>query len=144
VTAAILHSATSPWDTLDDDVARRRPTRRGCRAGEWPSIADVADVAVPRWMTHALCVTADPQTFKRAESATYQSRAVWKARAICAACPVRRECLESAMEHEEEYGRTIRIGVWGGMSPFEREQYWPEWNAEREIVRRVRRVGTPT
>jgi WhiB family transcriptional regulator, redox-sensing transcriptional regulator len=38
------------------------------------------------------------------------------ARAICAGCPVRRQCLESAMSAD------IRYGLWGGLSEDERRK----------------------
>lgn len=46
-----------------------------------------------------------------------------KAKAICAGCEVRDECLEGADERDE------RHGIWGGLTPTER--------------RRIRRVRTP-
>jgi Transcription factor WhiB len=42
-----------------------------------------------------------------------------KARQVCAACPVRRECLQYAMEADE-------LGIWGGMH---RQQAEPEEEA---------------
>ena len=38
------------------------------------------------------------------------------ARQVCMACDVRAACLQWALDHEE------RFGVWGGMSPEERQQ----------------------
>lgn len=40
--------------------------------------------------------------------------AVRQAKAVCAGCPVRKECLEYALTHSE------RQGVWGGKSARER------------------------
>ncbi len=39
-----------------------------------------------------------------------------RAKAVCRACPVRRECLDWAVEANE------RAGVWGGTTPDERAQ----------------------
>lgn len=39
-----------------------------------------------------------------------------EAKAICAGCPVRKECLDYALENEMEYG------IWGGTSPTERRR----------------------
>jgi WhiB family redox-sensing transcriptional regulator len=36
------------------------------------------------------------------------------ARAVCAGCPVRQECLDYALENREPYG------MWGGLAPMER------------------------
>jgi WhiB family transcriptional regulator, redox-sensing transcriptional regulator len=38
------------------------------------------------------------------------------AKAICALCPVRRPCLQYALDHDE------RFGVWGGLSERERRR----------------------
>jgi len=38
------------------------------------------------------------------------------ARALCAGCPVRADCLDHAISHGEEYG------MWGGMTPSERRR----------------------
>jgi len=37
------------------------------------------------------------------------------AKAVCAECPVRAECLEHAITHQE------RFGIWGGLNPVERQ-----------------------
>lgn len=49
---------------------------------------------------------------------------VWdRARAICADCPVKGDCLEYQMTFEEASGR--RDGMWGGLTPKEREHlFW--------------------
>jgi WhiB family redox-sensing transcriptional regulator len=39
-----------------------------------------------------------------------------KAKAICGWCPVRAECLEWALDNDE------RFGIWGGLSPLERQR----------------------
>lgn len=43
--------------------------------------------------------------------------AVEKARTVCRRCPVFVDCLEYAV------GNDIQFGVWGGMTPGEREKY---------------------
>jgi WhiB family transcriptional regulator, redox-sensing transcriptional regulator len=63
----------------------------------------------PEWMTRGLCAQTDPEQFFPDPGA--QSRA---AKAVCSHCPVRAECLEYAIEHDE------RWGVWGGLSERER------------------------
>lgn len=71
------------------------------------------------WAIKAACKSSDPDLFfpELGQKGT-------EAKKICARCPVRRECLDYAIAHEE------RFGIWGGMSDRER--------------RRIRRGLTPT
>lgn len=63
------------------------------------------------WRDLAECRGVDPDLFfpTRGES-------IATARATCAACPVRTECLEYAIEHREKFG------IWGGLSERERRR----------------------
>ena len=64
------------------------------------------------WRDEAACLGADPELFFPPERrGAAQAR---KAKAICAGCPVRTECLEYAVRHGE------RFGVWGGTAEEER------------------------
>jgi WhiB family transcriptional regulator, redox-sensing transcriptional regulator len=56
------------------------------------------------WRPQGACHDLDPQTF-------YPSRgeSIRPAVAVCEACPVRAECLEWALHHEN-------FGIWGGQS----------------------------
>lgn len=64
----------------------------------------------PAWVDRALCaqVGGDAWFPEIGEPVT-------RAKIICLRCPVRRECLEYALDHRETFG------VWGGMSTNERE-----------------------
>jgi WhiB family redox-sensing transcriptional regulator len=64
-----------------------------------------------RWMDQANCLGVDPDLFfpSRGESTA-------EARAVCAGCVVRAECLEYALEGAEKFG------IWGGMSERERRR----------------------
>jgi WhiB family redox-sensing transcriptional regulator len=67
------------------------------------------------WQSAAVCAQADPEAwFPR------QGEPARRAKLICRACPVRENCLADALEHMGlyEYGTH---GVWGGLSPGERE-----------------------
>lgn len=64
------------------------------------------------WVDRGACVGADPELFYIYGSTSHSRD---RARAICATCPVRLECLEHAIHHEQ-------FGVWGGLSSEEREQ----------------------
>lgn len=50
----------------------------------------------------------------------YDTSDVVKARALCAGCPVRRECLEDAMDREMGLSGRSRYLVRGGLTPHER------------------------
>jgi len=80
-------------------------------------------VASPGWMAAGLCRQRDPELFYPATG--HSSR---DARAVCARCPVRAQCLAYAIEHRERYG------VWGGMSERQRRHL-------REKGRPDQRVG---
>lgn len=57
----------------------------------------------PRWMERGACIDhPEVDFFTKGEGA--------EARAICADCPVRMQCLEFALERPEPFG------VWGGKS----------------------------
>ncbi len=59
----------------------------------------------PEWMTSALCAQVDPELFYPEKGGSTR-----EAEQVCAACPVRAECLAYALAHGE------RFGVWGGES----------------------------
>lgn len=61
------------------------------------------------WSTEAACAGSNPNLWFPDRGANTQ-----KARAVCAACPVRRECLEYAVRWR------IPFGIWGGRSVRER------------------------
>ena len=71
----------------------------------------IAAATRPAWHQHGACRGADPNLFfpERGES-------VKEAKAVCARCPVRAECLEYALENHEV------VGIWGGLSARERRQ----------------------
>jgi WhiB family redox-sensing transcriptional regulator len=74
----------------------------------WPEV-DVAYDLETEWMRSARCRSADPEVFFPTDGVGVEF-----ARAICAKCPVRRACLEFALDHR------IGHGVWGGTSERER------------------------
>src|SRR5260370_38817788 len=70
------------------------------------------------WRSAAACRFADPDLFFPVSSSGQALEQVAEAKAICARCPVRRECLAFAQ-------RTGQLhGVWGGMSEQERDLVW--------------------
>ena len=73
------------------------------------------------WTAQALCVGADPEAFFPPGDAPAA-----EARDICAACPVRGQCLAYAITADE------RFGIWGGLDPRQR----------RTVRRRLERRGS--
>lgn len=70
---------------------------------------DTADAET--WKADAICNQTDPEAFFPEKGNS--SRA---AKVVCRGCPVRDECLEYALDHDE------RFGIYGGTSPTERRQ----------------------
>ncbi len=68
------------------------------------------------WRSAGACLTADPDLFFPISSAGLSAGQVARAKAICAGCEVRRECLQFALAHEPAYG------IWGGMTPEDRQR----------------------
>lgn len=68
------------------------------------------------WRELAACRVAEPELFFPAASAGRPGgqAAAERAKAVCGACPVRRECLQFALATRQRYG------IWGGMSEHER------------------------
>jgi WhiB family redox-sensing transcriptional regulator len=64
------------------------------------------------WQERALCAQTDPEAFFPEKGGSTR-----EAKAVCASCEVRAECLEYALENDE------RFGIWGGMSERERRRY---------------------
>ncbi len=63
------------------------------------------------WHARALCAETDPEAFFPEKGGSSR-----EAKAICAKCEVRLECLEYAEKHGE------RFGIWGGLSERERRK----------------------
>ena len=71
------------------------------------------------WQQQGLCRTVDATVFfppAHFEHKPEREAREAKAKAICAGCPVRAECLEWALATREPHG------VWGGYSEIERRQ----------------------
>jgi WhiB family redox-sensing transcriptional regulator len=63
------------------------------------------------WVRQAACAGHDPDHWYVPEQTTYRY-----ARAICAVCPVKTDCLNWALRAGEYQG------MWGGLSPQQRRQ----------------------
>ncbi|MFD4029758.1 WhiB family transcriptional regulator [Streptomyces sp. NPDC058637] len=75
------------------------------------------------WRMHAACRDEDPDLFFPIGSTGPALVQTEDAKAVCATCPVREQCLEWALENGQE------SGVWGGLGEGER----------RALKRRTRR-----
>jgi WhiB family redox-sensing transcriptional regulator len=71
-------------------------------------------VADRQWRSRAACRSADPDLFFPVSASGASLEQVTEAKAICARCCVRRECLAFALATRQAHG------VWGGMSEQER------------------------
>lgn len=97
----------------------RAASRRASRAAARPPLPVLRP---PEWMDDALCAQADPDAWFPESGEWPKVRA---AKLICAACPVRAECLDYALASGE------RFGVWGGLSEDERRA---ELRRRRELA----------
>lgn len=105
--------------------ALARAARMGLRPESvpWARLAILFENNLPQksaWMKQAACRGCNPDLFFPTRGDNAQ---VKEAKAICARCPVRSECLEHALDTGES------LGVWGGMS-----------ERQRKTERRRRRV----
>lgn len=73
-----------------------------------------ADTRPARWQDDALCAEVGTDIFFPEKGESNR-----QAKAVCAGCPVRPECLAYALEHSATVGR---FGVWGGLSERERRR----------------------
>jgi WhiB family transcriptional regulator, redox-sensing transcriptional regulator len=69
------------------------------------------------WQADGACRSADPELFfPLALTGTFALSQVRAAKAICARCPVRADCLNFALNHQET------DGIWGGTTAPERRR----------------------
>ena len=85
-------------------------------SNDWPR--PIAD----DWRSLAACRGMDPNDFHPDKG---HSVTATRAKAVCAACPVREDCLRFAM------GNDICVGIYGGLAPRERGAMRPRMNVPR-------------
>ena len=84
-----------------------------CRQINYTAIFE-AMPKLPEWIADAPCSQADPELFF---PDAHESRAnVALAKRVCAACPVRQECLEWALDRGEKFG------IYGGLTSTQRRE----------------------
>ena len=79
-----------------------------------------ADAPIPTWHAwreHAACRDLDTGLFFPAGEGEASADQVEAAKAVCAACPVRAECLSFALQTRQE------AGIWGGLTEEERRRH---------------------
>jgi len=96
------------WDdgTVTPSEYRREPPP-AASSDAWPAVELPA--ADADWTAEAACRVADGDWF------SHDVVAIAAAKLVCVACPVSDECLEWALDMPE------RHGVWGGLTPTERD-----------------------
>lgn len=68
------------------------------------------------WRHNAICRDTDPELFFPVGTTGQALLQIAKAKSVCCECPVQTECLEFAMETNQD------TGIWGGLSEEERRQ----------------------
>ncbi|MFJ3142051.1 WhiB family transcriptional regulator [Streptomyces halstedii] len=66
------------------------------------------------WRTHAACRDEDPDLFFPIGTTGPALVQTEEAKAVCRGCPVRQQCLDWALENNQD------TGVWGGLGETER------------------------
>lgn len=89
----------------------------------WTGEPAVFDPQRPNWQAQGACLGADPDLFFPERNGD-----VRPAKAICATCPVKRECLDYALETRQMFG------IWGGLSEKQRKALRPRRRTNGELV----------
>ena len=108
---AILTGAAQPGEKASDTGERSSQkdfSARQAKATVAASLVVAANIG-EEWVHRAACRKTDPETF-------FSDFGKARAKAICAGCVVRAECLEGALDRQEKYG------VWGGLTGRERNK----------------------
>lgn len=77
------------------------------------------------WRDRAACRNSDPDLFFPVGTTGPSLDEIEAAKALCQGCPVREDCLQFAIETNQE------SGVWGGTSEVERRRLRRAWLARR-------------
>ena len=91
----------------------------------WVRPSGTFDWDLGDWRHRAECRTADPELFFPVGTTGVALVDIEAAKAVCAACEVRAECLQFALSTNQE------SGVWGGTSEEERRALRRAWLAGR-------------
>ena len=93
------------------------PVDGSVRACQHRVVADTLVLPDAEWRDQAACLPYPAVLFFGMDDETPAERRIREdeAKAICAVCGVRRECLDYALDTNEVYG------IWGGLSEVERK-----------------------
>jgi WhiB family redox-sensing transcriptional regulator len=76
------------------------------------------------WTDEGICRQTDPELWYPEKGGCVNDAVT-----ICQGCPVKRQCLDTAMRAEVGKCRQYRLGIWGSLTPRAREKFEPEWLA---------------
>lgn len=85
------------------------------------------------WRDRAACRDTDPDLFFPVGTTGVAVEEIEAAKALCQSCPVCAQCLDFALEANQE------AGIWGGTSEDERRRMRSAWVAARRRRALVRR-----
>ena len=73
------------------------------------------------WTLDALCATLDGDLWFTDPEGAGTGMEGRTAIRICGDCPVQDTCLKDAMRHERGLPKRMRFGIWGGLTPTQRD-----------------------
>ena len=91
-------------------------------------------ITVTEWQMMGACRDSEPDLFFPVGSTGPAVGQIDRAKAICSSCSVQEECLQYALESNQE------AGVWGGYQEDDRRRLRKRWLAERR--RRLAATGS--
>lgn len=80
------------------------------------------------WRRDALCRDTDPELFFPVGTTGYALVQIEQAKSVCGECPVQTDCLDYALETNQD------SGIWGGTSEEERRVLRRRFVADRRAV----------
>ena len=96
-----------------------------------PNTETQPEAATTNWRNEANCRDSDPDMFfPDSKDRRYAEEAL----KVCYGCEVKEDCLDHAIENDEKYG------IWGGMTPAERDAL-SRARQNRRTRSRLRRIN---
>jgi WhiB family redox-sensing transcriptional regulator len=86
------------------------------------------------WRSQATCRDTDPELFFPVGTTGQALLQIAKAKSVCCQCPVHAQCLEFALETNQD------TGIWGGTSEEERRQMRREAAARARAIRNTQQI----